>query len=562
MRQLKASLLLCFLLAGTISAATAGQRAASPEAHAPGSVSVGSNAVTYYAADGDTLISIAQSRTNDRNNWSALGKLNHIGNDRRIPIGAAILIPANMLPDEPSEASVSAFSGQVTLTPANGAGQAVALGSKISENGQVATGNNSFVTFALPDGSHISLPSNSTVKLTKLRMARYTKSPRTEVTLVDGNVESRVSPLDENKGRYEVHSTLATAGVRGTHFRVAMVGGGIASEVLSGVVAVGSAAKPATLDLTAGTGNLIDAAAVGKAVPLLPAPTLSSNDTLQERPAIQFTLNSVPDAVSYHAQIALDQDAQNVLAETHSKSTKVKVDGIADGDYFLRVTAFDARGLEGLPNTIPFKMKARPVPPFSSQPKSKLRADHVDFSWIEAPDAQFYHLQVAKDAAFREILIDEAKLTALQFSSDKIAPGRYFWRTASVANHDGKLDHGPFNDAQAFDLLAAQKMSEFVDNGSSELTFNWPSEPGQKFLLQIARDPAFSSLLLSKDTEQAEIQIPRPEVGTYYVRVKATDPDGYVGAFSATQKFTIFSRWTTGSGTELKSGEGTTHAGF
>jgi hypothetical protein len=297
-------------------------------------------------------------------------------------------------------------------------------------------------------------------------------------------------------------------------------------------------------------------------VPLLPAPTLSSNDTLQERPAIQFTLNSVPDAVSYHAQIALDQDAQNVLAETHSKSTKVKVDGIADGDYFLRVTAFDARGLEGLPNTIPFKMKARPVPPFSSQPKSKLRADHVDFSWIEAPDAQFYHLQVAKDAAFREILIDEAKLTALQFSSDKIAPGKYFWRTASVANHDGKLDHGPFNDAQAFDLLAAQKMSEFVDNGGSELTFNWPSEPGQKFLLQIARDPGFSSLLLSKDIEQAEIQIPRPEVGTYYVRVKATDPDGYVGAFSATQKFTIFSRWTTGSGTELKSGEGTTHAGF
>ena len=105
-------------------------------------------------------------------------------------------------------------------------------------------------------------------------------------------------------------------------------------------------------------------------------------------------------------------------------------------------------------------------------------------------------------------------------------------------------------------------MSEFVDNGSSELTFNWPSEPGQKFLLQIARDPAFSSLLLSKDTEQAEIQIPRPEVGTYYVRVKATDPDGYVGAFSSTQKFTIFSRWTTGSGTELKSGDGTTHAGF
>jgi hypothetical protein len=559
---IKSSLIFWITLACTVSPALAAREETHKEMHVPGSVSVDTNAVTYYAAAGDTLISIALTRTNDRNNWAALGKLNHIGNDRRIAVGTPILIPTNMLPDEPSEASVSAFSGQVLLTQANGAVQDVALGSKIGEGGQVSTGNNSFVTFALPDGSHISLPSNSSVKLTVLRMARYTKSPRTELTLIDGNVESRVSPLDANKGRFEVHSTLATAGVRGTHFRVAVLDTGVANEVLSGVVAVGGIAKPATLDLAAGTGNVISATSVGKAVALLPAPTLNSEQTLQERQTIQFSLNSVPDAVSYHAQIAVDNDAQNILVETRSKSTEVKIDGVADGDYFLRITAFDAVGLEGLTNTIPFKMKARPVPPFSSQPKSKLRADQVDFSWIEAPDAQFYHLQVAKDAAFHDVLIDEAKLTALKFSGVKMAPGKYFWRTASITNHDGKIDHGPFNDPQAFDLLEPQTMPEFVDNGGDELTFNWPSEPGQRFLLQIARDSGFTSLLLSKDTEQADIHITRPEVGIYYVRVKATDPDGYVGAFSSAQKFTIYSRWTTGSGAELKSGGGITHAGF
>jgi len=532
------------------------------ESHAPGSIAVNGNTITYYAAQGDTLISIASAQTSDRNSWMELGKLNHIGNDRRIPIGTAIIIPANLLPDDPSEASVSAFSGQVNLTNPTGLTQQAVIGVKINEGGQVATGNNSFVTFALSDGSHISLPSNSRVKLSVLRMARYTKAPRTEVTLLDGNVESRVTPLESNKGRYEVHSALATAGVRGTHFRVAVVDKVIASEVLSGVVAVGSIAKPATLDLPAGTGNVIDSTGVGKAVPLLPAPTLATDGALQERPTIQFALNAVEGAVSYHAQIATDRDAQNVLAETQNKNTSVKVDGLPDGDYFLRVTAFDAQGLEGLPNVLPFKLKARPVPPFSSLPKTKVRGDTVDFSWIEAPDAQSYHLQVARDAAFHDLLIDEKKVSDLHFSSGAMVPGKYFWRTASVSEHEGKSDHGPFSDINQFELLPPQKEASMADNGGHEISFNWPSEPGQKFLLQIASDAAFKSIYLSKQTDQADIRIERPEVGIYYVRVQATDSDGYVGAFSAAQKFTIYSRWTTGSGDDLKIDGGTARAGF
>lgn len=531
------------------------------ESHTPGSIVVNGNAITYYAAQGDTLISIALAQTNDRNNWAELGKLNHIGNDRRIPIGTAIVIPANMLPDDPSEATVSAFSGQVNLSNAAGVTQQAAIGVKIN-GGVVATGNNSFVTFALSDGSHISLPSNSRVKLSVLRMARFTKAPRTEVTLLDGDVESRVTPLENNKGRYEVHSALATAGVRGTHFRVAVVDKAIASEVLSGVVAVGSIAKLATLDLAAGTGNVIDASGVGKAVPLLPAPALTNENTLQERPTIQFALNPVEGAVSYHAQIATDHDAQNVLAETRSKNAVVKVDGLPDGDYFLRVTAFDAQGLEGLPNVVPFKLKARPVPPFSSLPKTKVRGDAVDFSWIEAPDAQFYHLQIAKDAGFHDLLSDEKQVSGLHFGSAPMTPGKYYWRVASVSEHDGKSDHGPFGDVQQFELFPPQKEASMADHGGHEISFNWPSEPGQKFLLQISSDASFKKIYLSKASDQAEIRIERPDVGTYFVRVQATDPDGYVGTFSAAQKFTIYSRWTTGSGDDLTVDGGTARAGF
>ncbi len=535
---------------------------AGPAGHDPGTTSVEAGQLTYYAASGDTLISIAQKLTTSVNNWSVLGKLNHVGNDRRIPIGSAIVIPANLLPDEPSEATVSAFSGQVTLTPAKGAPVTAGIGSRIAEGGEVATGPSGFVTFALPDGSHISLPSNSRVKLTVLRMARFTKSPRTEVTLEEGDVESRVSPLEANKGRYEVHSVLATAGVRGTHFRVAVVGQGIANEVLGGVVAVGMANKPASIDLTAGKGNIVDAHAVGKPVPLLAAPELAAGYELQERTAVQFHVADLAGAVSYHGQIARDVEAQNVVAEAHSQGNRLKIDGLPDGDYFLRVSSIDNLGLEGLPRVAPFKLKARPVPPFSSQPKAKLRAENVDFAWIDAPDAKFYHLQVAKDAAFHDVLIDQPQVGGLQFASGKLAPGKYYWRTASVAEHDGKLDHGPFGDAQAFELLEPQKLAPIADAGGKEFSFNWPSEPGQKFLVQIGRDAEFKSLLLEKQTDENEIHMPRPPAGTYFVRVQATDPDGYVGAFSAAQKFTIYSRLSAGTGDAVKAGDADVRTGL
>jgi hypothetical protein len=553
--------LLAVLAMGIAMSAHAGS-AGKGSNHTPGSTSVEAGQLTYYAGAGDTLISIAQKLTTSVNNWRELGMLNHVGNDRRIPIGSAIVIPANLLPDEPSEATVSAFSGQVMLTPAKGTSASAVVGSKIAEGGEVATGPNSFVTFVLPDGSHISLPSNSRVKLNVLRMARFTKSPRTEVMLEDGDVESRVSPLGENKGRYEVHSLLATAGVRGTHFRVAKLGNGIANEVLGGVVAVGTPDKPASLDLTAGKGNIVDAGGVGKPVPLLAAPELVAGYALQQRPVAQFNVADLTGALSYHGQIARDAEAQNVVAEVHSQGGRLKVDGLPDGDYFLRVSAIDKLGLEGLPRIVPFKLKARPVPPFSSLPKAKLRAERVDFAWIDAPDANYYHLQVAKDAAFHEMLIDQPQVSGLQFASDKLVPGKYWWRTASVTEHDSKIDHGPFGDAQSFELFEPQKLAPIGDQGGNEFSFSWPSEPGQKFLVQIGRDPEFKSLLLDKQTDHAEVRMPRPPAGTYYVRVQATDPDGYVGAFTAAQKFTIRARWNDGEGNPLKSGDGEMRSGF
>jgi hypothetical protein len=64
--------------------------------------------------------------------------------------------------------------------------------------------------------------------------------------LSEGKVESRVTSLSSNKGRFEVRSPLAVAGVRGTHFRVGINPDGTANEVLEGGVAVGTGNKSRT----------------------------------------------------------------------------------------------------------------------------------------------------------------------------------------------------------------------------------------------------------------------------------------------------------------------------
>lgn len=528
----------------------------------PGSISNTPPDMTYFALDGDTLTSIAKRYTDKASNAALLGKRNKIANDRAIPIGAAILIPLELLPEEASEAKVVALAGQSTTKNQSGAESTLALGDVLSENSLVTTGKNGFLSLELPDASRISIPSNSQVLFAKLRMAKYTKSPRTEIRLQQGRVESKVSPLAANKGRFEVTSPLAIAGVRGTHFRIGIMNTGIASEVLSGGVAVGKKEKPNSLLLAAGQGNIIDQAGVGKAAELLPAPTLENGFQLQEKPTVQLMPAKMEQAHGYRVQIATDALAQNIIAEGRVVDTPYKVDGLSDGNYFSRVTAFDAAGLEGLPNIFPFTLKARPEPPFTVAPKAKLRAEAVNFSWTEAADALGYRLQLASDAEFKQILIDQNEIKTSQYTASTLKHASYFWRIATLAQKNGQIDQGPFSDTQTFTFLPAQAMNAATDSGSNTLSLNWPSEPGQSFLLEIANDASFTSLYLSQQLTQSEISIPRPPSGLYFIRVKATDADGYVGAFSATQKVEIFTRWVSGNGEPINTGAGVARPNF
>jgi hypothetical protein len=407
--------------------------------------------ITYEARAGDTLLSIAQQWTTRSENWVALAKINHISQDSSIPIGTPILIPSDLLNDEPSLAQVVALSGKVTASTADGQAIVMRVGMKLAEGVQIETGINGFLTMSLPDASRISLPSNSRVIFSRLRMARYTKSPRTELMLLRGHIESRVSPLEDNKGSYEVRTPMSVAGVRGTQFRVGLEGDSVTNEVLSGKVAVGKAKQPAALTLGAGKGNVINAKTVGPEIDLLPAPQL---DRLTNNPTPQIQLTPVAGAVAYHVQIANDPDAQDVLAEGRSTDARVKFFGLPDGAYFARVSAIDQHGLEGFTRIQAISFATRAPTTASTLTAAQLSgAPFVDGSddkqvtlrWRAEVGHEFI-VQVARDAQFTWLIFNSNTSTA-ETRLPRPAFGTYYARVQSV-NADGSVN--PFSASQPF----------------------------------------------------------------------------------------------------------------
>lgn len=519
----------CCLLACRAGAAQPATQPPVATSGAPGTIRVGDGQITYYAQAGDTLSSIAQQLTTRSGNWVALGKLNRISKDISIPIGTAIVIPADLLPDEPNEARIVAFSGSVSASAANGAAVRIAPGGVLREGASLTTGANSFLTLALADQSRISIPSNSRVGLSRLRMARYTNSPRTEISILQGRVEARVAPLNFKQGRFEVRSPQSVTGVRGTHFRVAVAEERVGHGVLDGSVALTRPGATPSLILRQGQGAVISAAGTPTAVDLLPPPQLASAPAA-DGAALRFELLPVAGAAAYQVQIATDSEGQDIVAESTSATTELKIQGLARGHYFARLSAIDKLGLQGMPRSSRFAL-----PPPAAGTAATL-------TWNSGNDADAYRLRIARDPGFRNI-VAEVEVSQPRYASSALEPGRYYWQVAPVTLRDGVRTQQPFGATGRLKVPPAQGAPFVDDSDRDKLWLRWEGAPGQKYLVQVARDAAFSWLLLSATTERPEVRLTRPAFGTYYARVQALQADGSADAFSPAQAFVVTDHW-------------------
>ena len=545
--------LLALLLAGGLLAAA--QAAEAPLA-----------TFDFTVSAGDTLIGLSQRYLEQPTDWPKLQRLNKIANPKRLRPGSMVRIPVAWMREEKASAEVLSVAGA-----ASGAdGAKLAVGARLAPGAVVRTEADGFVNLRAPDGSLIAVQPRSEARLGNLSRYANTDIFSTLLRMVTGRVEAVVNKLN-GASRFEVQTDLAVAGVRGTKFRVAADRGGASgkpsaqTEVLEGTVGfaavgAGGPANPSAqaVVVAAGYGSITDENGKPRAASaLLPAPQIEAAAALQERLVARFRFPPVAGAGRYQAQVANDRDFRMGIGDAAFTTPEIKFADLPDGEYFLRARAVDGLGLEGIDAVFAFRVKARPEPPLTTLPAAdgKLRATTAAFNWAANPQAASYRIQIAEDEAFTRVVQDQS-VVEVDFTSAALPFGEYHWRVRSVGGSGPAADAGPWGDSRKFILRPPPKSPEPPEETSNGIAFNWSGEPGQRFLLQVARDALFTQLVEARELTEPKATIARPPQGTYYLRIRATDADGFVGPFTAPQRFVVINRVIDSGGANLTTGNG------
>lgn len=412
--------LLAFALFGTAHAA-------------PGS---NDDAIVYRVAKGDSLYTLAERNFRKLADYAVVQRLNRVIDPRRLPVGTVLKIPRSVLRQEPIDAVVQSFRGTVFA----GAGERyrrVVVGMKVREGDRIETAGRSFVTLGLPDGSNVTLPSRTTVLVERMRRTLMAGSVERLFRIEKGRAGATVTPMEDSHSQFRFSTPVAVSAVRGTRFRMRYDPEvhRAASEVLEGKVAFVSAADAEEQMLSEGFGT---ANGLSGPVRLFAPPELVSPGRVQDEEHLRFALKALSDATSYHVQIAADAGFIDVLDETTVASTEAILEPIGNGDYFVRATAIDANGLEGLPATYAFQRRLNRIEASAEEARSGRYRQYL-FRW-RAPDARHakFRFQLSASSDGGKPLIDEPGLTGTVFVVTDLPAGSYYWRVMTLEVEEGR----------------------------------------------------------------------------------------------------------------------------
>lgn len=421
------------LLAGPAVSAASHARSPIEVAAAPFAIPVPTDdpPISYVAHKGDNLYNLALHYMHRLSDYVIVQKLNKIRDPRRIPIGTSVLIPRPLLRSDPLQAKVIAFRGAATLD-----GQPVGLGTIVNEGGRIKTGPNAFLSIGLADGSTITLPSQTTVRVERLRRFRLTNEMERLFRIDDGRTQTEVTPRTNGRDLFEMRTPISVAAVRGTDFRVSVLDAGKAAtaEVLGGHVGLAGGGAESTLD--PGTGARVTAEGTTGPIKLLPPPDIADPARIQSEPELVFRIEPLDQAIRYRVQIARDAGFLDMTEEVLVDRPQASLPPVPNGDYFVRVTGIDSNEIEGLPRVVGFERHLNALR-VAVEP---LGGRRYLFKWQDLGEGTHqYRFVVTREDAPDSPVIDEPGLTDKSFVATDLPPGDYVWRVQTSGVSNGKI---------------------------------------------------------------------------------------------------------------------------
>ncbi len=167
----------------------------------------------------------------------------------------------------------------------------------------------------------------------------------------------------------------------------------------------------------------------------------------ESQPEFRWTISD--NATGYRFQLAVSEDfgAPLINLELKDQASFSPAEPLDPGTYFWRLATHDDAGELGPYGDIQ-AFTYRPPPPGPATSPPSVTDDALNVRWTRVDNAQSYHLQIAADSDFKELIVDE-KVGEPSFALPKPRPGRYYMRVATVES-DGY--QGPYGAVQAAEV--------------------------------------------------------------------------------------------------------------
>ncbi|MCW5622318.1 MAG: FecR domain-containing protein, partial [Burkholderiales bacterium] len=458
-----------------------------------------------------------------------LQALNGVSEPRWLQPGTRLRIPLEWTRRDATTVQLIALRGEVQVADAQGNARSVQPHAAMQAGETITTSQDGYALLQFQDGTRLALLADSVLRVLTSQVYAYGMS-EARLELLRGRTENRV-PRMTHGVRMEIQTPAGVTSVRGTDYRVSSDEGERARvEVLEGEVAVDATSTGVVVP--AGFGTLMQAGQAPSApARLLPSPDLSQLPAAVTGLPVVLELTPLAGAQAYRVQLARDDVFESVVLELLEPEPQVHLPLLPSGSYVVRVRGIDDVGLEGMHVQHTLDIDATPAAPLPQAPTDAqaIVSDEIALRWQVSDDAALvYRVQVARDGEFGDLVIDETGITAEALVLDSgLAAGMYYWR---VAAHHPEYGDSPFGPVRSFRRVPRVPVLSTPRLTPEDIRLSWESaETGVRHRVQLARDETFADPLQDSVVDGAEIALPRPSPGAYFLGVRAIGQDGYEG---------------------------------
>lgn len=517
--------------------------------------------VQHPVARGDTLWSIAAHHTGSATQWPLLQQANRLANPHLLRVGQVLRIPASAGALPTADASVVFVHGEVRVTwPGNPQPSALRVGASVPEGALIEVRDKAFVRLKLADGSAIGLTSGASARLERLRRDQHSQQSQTVIRMLSGRVESEVLPRKHPGTRFDIHTPMAVASVRGTRFGVSASPDSATSDVTEGRVAVRALAdRRQTTTLVAGQGARVDGRGRLQAAALLPAADVSGLPReWDDGEFVSFVLPAQLQAQAYRLRVLQADVPGSVLREVWVQEPAVVWQALDDGPYTLAIQSLDKLGLLGHTAEHSFRVQATPAAPLYRQPGAGATVSGASLTLrcTELLDVEGYRIQVANEPTFAQPVVDATAKDRCEHVA-QLPSGRYHWRVASLlATAPG--GQGPFSLPSTFEVVAAAPPA-----AAGAQVAHWSPRPGLSYRVQVAEDAAFTRVLRDDWLPGAQVPVLPNPPETVYLRWQSRDAQGRSSRLSPVHRVPLATRTglLTGDLEAVRAGDKTVRTG-